>query len=332
MVKVILDEERSFKQIIKSPLLRTYYVDGRYEGLRLICDECINREASTQLAMKPTIAEPRVKPEFPCGGLDSFSTSDCVSHQLRVWLESKEFEFRDDIIGYQQLQMLHMVPSITLATKNTKNYFLMPSERAFFSVDVATRLKKLEVKVYGLVARKVTSLLLELPLEDDWLAYDLEIDQWIKSPSLVKLSDTSIDEIIELHVSQDVGTLDHDSMKRFYTKLGVEKGYITGEEIEMAEGVVDVAWYDKDRKCVIAMEIEAFAGASIAKDIYKMKSLTPSLMVLVIKKGKNIESVRNYSRETGGIPLLTIYPEYSWILFNQANIIKMGSLQQKGIA
>ena len=323
MVKIVLDEEQDFKKIIKSPYLMAYYVDGKYEGLRLICQNCIKQKQAT---VPFTRTESEIKQEFPCGSLDNFSIHDCLSQQLRTWLKSNEFELKDDVID---IGPLHTIPDITLAIKDKKNYLLMPWDRSIFSVDIVTRLKRLDMKVCGLIARKVISLLLELPVEDDWLAYDLETDQIIRSPLLIKLSDVSIENLVELIIHQNIETLDHDAIKRLYNKLGIDQGYITGEEMRVEGGAVDVAWYDKDRKCIMAMEVESSAGASIARDVYKMKTFTPKIMVLVIKKGRNIDAIRNYSKETGGLPLLAMFPGYSWILFEQGNIIKMGVLKSE---
>jgi len=323
MVKIVSDEEKDFKQIIKSPDLMAYYVNGRYEGLRLICQNCTEQKPLPATTIQSALREVETNSEFPCRTLDDFSISDCLSQQLRTWLRLNEFELKDDVVGVRPFHMMDII----FAIKDEKNYLVMSLARSFYSVDMTTRLKRLDMKVYGLVARKVISLLLELPLEDNWLAYDLETDQLIRSPSLIKLSDVSIESLIKLIVHQNIGTLDHDAIKKFYTQLGIDQGFITGEEMQVEGGAVDVSWYDKDRKCVVAMEVETSAGASVAKDIYKMKSLVPKIMVLVIKKGRNIDAIRNYSKETGGLPLLAIFPEYSWILFEQGNVTKLQSLK-----
>jgi hypothetical protein len=319
MIKAISREEQHFRQVVESPNLMAYYVDGEYKGLRLVCQDCARQEAE-----KKTEEER----DFPCkASLSGFLVEKCLLQQLKAWLKSNGFEV-SDVTGSHDYTFL--------ATKDGRQYLI--THRDFFLTSVVEKLKNLGAKIHGLIARNVIPFLLELPLDDEWLAYDLKTDELIRSSALVKLPDVSLEDLIRLIVGQDIGALDHDAIKELYTKLGKERGYLTSEEVQIKEGgavsgTVDVAWYDRSRKCVMAMEVESYAsGPTIANDIYKMKRLNPKIMALIIKKRGGFESIKNYSVEAGESPLLVVYPRIMWVLFERGKIVKMERLDSKKLS
>jgi hypothetical protein len=324
MIKVISGEEQHFRQVVESPNLMAYYIDGEYKGLRLICQDCARQEAEKKTEEERDFSCEVFSSRF---FVEKCLLEKCLLQQLKAWLKSKGFEVNDIVDSYDYT---------FLATKDEKQYLI--TRRDFFPTSMAEKLKNLGVKIHGLIARNVIPLLLELPLDDEWLAYDLKTDELIRSSALVKLPDVSLEDLIQLIVGQDIGALDHDAIKELYTKLGKEQGYLTSEEVQIKEGgaisgTVDVAWYDRGRKCVMAMEVESYAsGPTIANDIYKMKRLNPKIMALIIKKRGGFESIKNYSVEAGESPLLVVYPRIMWVLFERGKIVKMERLDSKKLS
>jgi hypothetical protein len=83
----------------------------------------------------------------------------------------------------------------------------------------------------------------------------------------------------------------------------------------------------------MAMEVESYAtGQVIAKDIYKLKRLSPKIMALIIKKKGGFENIKRYSIEAGESPLLVVYPRNMWVLFERGKIVKMERLNSKKLS
>ncbi|MEM2812269.1 MAG: hypothetical protein QXH62_05010 [Candidatus Bathyarchaeia archaeon] len=319
LIKTLIDEEKAIKQILKSEYLKHEFKGDYDAGYCLICESCLKQ-------MFPQFQKNEVqRPEIPCFTTEEFSSlygEECKMQQLKSWLLSQGFEVPKIKVP---TSLRFTLRDFLIARKDGKNYGLGFSR---YHGDMLW-LAEQGIKLDYLVAPNVITNIFNFPLSEQAVVFDIESNETIKLGEIQV--ESSIEVAMEqiLSQTQNILNYDHDKIKDYFKNLGKEMKYLSFEETPVGKGDrTDVAWFDRHKTCIVSMEIENSLGPSIAKDIYKFKRIKPKLAVLIIKRGGNVEAIRDFAKELDDAFFLTIFLSHKkWILIRNKEVIKMGNLQ-----